>query len=74
MNAMHAANHPIWPILRLAVMMAALTVILYLNASNFDRTEMQTIIFAFLAGGGVEGFTSLLTRKPSQQTSEGQNV
>lgn len=53
-------NHPIWNIIRLTVMMIALSVILYINASAFDQTEVKTIIFAFIAGGMGVGMESLV--------------
>lgn len=53
-------NHPIWKIMRLVVMMVALTAILYMNASEFDQTEIKTIIFAFLAGGMGVGIESVV--------------
>ena len=48
-------KHPIWSIVRLTVMMTALTTILYLTASKFDATELRTIVMTFVAGLGIEG-------------------
>ena len=36
-------EHPIWGILRLAVLLTGLFLILRGNASNFDLTEMKTL-------------------------------
>lgn len=36
-------RHPIWAILRTAVMLLGLTALLYLNANNFDETELRVI-------------------------------
>lgn len=47
-------NHPLWSFLRLLVMMLALTYVLWLNASKFDATEMQTIITMFFVAAGAE--------------------
>lgn len=47
--------HPVWSILRLAVVMAALTAILFVTANKFDDTEIRTIIYVFLFAAGVEG-------------------
>ncbi len=48
-------NHPIWPIVRLTILMTALTITLWLTASNFDYTEIRTIIITFLFAGTSEG-------------------
>lgn len=37
------ASHPIWSLLRLIVLMVALCVILWANASDFDATEIKTL-------------------------------
>ena len=51
---MHEASHPVWQIIRLSVLMAALCVILKLNATNFDATELRVIIFSFMTAAGLE--------------------
>lgn len=59
---MHNASHPIWATTRLAVYMAALCFILWLNATKFDETEVYTLVgmFAVLATGegGLQVFRS----------------
>lgn len=59
---MHDPKHPIWPILRLAVMMSALTAVLYFTAQHFDETELRTLIGMFLAGSLAEGLPALIGR------------
>lgn len=54
-NSLHSASHPIWSIVRLAVLMGALIVVLYLTATKFDQTEIKTIIYTFFAAAGGEG-------------------
>ena len=57
------ARHPIWKLLRLAIILFALTAVLWINANKFDVTELRTIItmFVVLAGGDVA--TSLIQRR-----------
>jgi hypothetical protein len=37
-------NHPVWGILRTAVMFGGLTLLLWVNADHFDITEIKTIL------------------------------
>ena len=53
-------SHPIWGIIRLSVIMTALTATLYLNASNFDETELKTILTMFFIGAGGEGLPKVV--------------
>ncbi len=62
-------NHPAWPIIRLTVMLGFLTVILYLTAHKFDRTELQTIIGMFMAGAAAEGLPGFLKRMVGNNSS-----
>lgn len=55
-------SHPIWNLIRLSVVMIALTAILWFTASKFDQTEIQTIITMFIAAAGVEGVTATVLR------------
>lgn len=57
---MTSLTHPVWSICRLSIYMAALSFVLWLNAANFDETELKTIITMFLVGGGAEGLTKLI--------------
>lgn len=52
---MNNPAHPIWGILRLAILMLVLTAILYFNASDFDATEIKTLTQYFLAAASLEG-------------------
>lgn len=54
------ANHPIWSLARLVVYMTGLVTILLFTASDFDITELKTILTMFFVGAGAEGATSLL--------------
>jgi len=47
-------NHPIWSLLHLVVVLAFVTLFSWLNASNFDGTEVQMLIESAVAIGGWE--------------------
>ena len=47
-------GHPFWGIVRMAVFFVGLTVFLYLNATNFDRGEITTIVELLIVAGGFE--------------------
>ena len=49
-------------VIRLAIVMVALTAILYITASKFDDTEVQTIIYTFCAVAGAESLGGYLQR------------
>lgn len=55
-------NHPIWSLIRLTILMTALCIILYINATRFDETELRSILWMFLAVAGLEGFGHLLSK------------
>lgn len=57
---MPEGTHPIWSIIRLVVLMAALTGVLYITATKFDQTEIKTIVYTFLAAASGEGAITLL--------------
>lgn len=59
---MHEANHPIWAIVRTTVILIALVVVLWINATKFDATEFKTIVAMFLAAIGAETATKLMTK------------
>ena len=59
---MHEASHPVWSIIRTAVLMLALCVILMMTATNFDETELRVIIYSFMATAGLE-FAPSVARK-----------
>jgi hypothetical protein len=60
---MQNPNHPIWGLARLLIMMAALCFVLWLNASNFDATEVKSLAMMFVAGAGIESVSTFLGRK-----------
>lgn len=60
---MSAPQHPVWSLLRLAVVMVALCVTLWVNASQFDATEIKSIVTMFLVAAGAEGVSQLLGGK-----------
>jgi len=47
-------KHPFWGILRIAVIFTGLTTFLWMNASNFDKGEITTILELLLVVGGFE--------------------
>lgn len=56
-------KHPLWPLVRLSILMLTLVLVLWLQASNFDQTEIKAIILIFLAAAGVEGGLQVVNRK-----------
>ena len=59
---MHDAKYPIWAIIRTTVMLIALVIVLWLNASHFDDTEIRTIVAMFLAAIGAETATKMMSK------------
>ena len=49
-----AENHPIWKLARLFIVMAFLTLILWLNASHFDETELKVLAYMVVGIMGIE--------------------
>jgi hypothetical protein len=64
------ATHPIWALARLTVVMVALTIILALTAQRFDNTELQTILWMFLAVAGAEGIGQVVGKFAKPATKE----
>lgn len=56
-------DHPVWNLLRLVVIMTTLYAVLKMNASNFDFTEIKSVIMMFFAMLGAEGITALIPKK-----------
>ena len=54
-------KHPFWGIVRMAVFFVGLTVFLWLNADNFDRGEVTTILELLLLAGGFEAVRHKMT-------------
>lgn len=71
---MPPAEHPIWPILKLLVTWVGLASILYVNASEFDATELKALIAFVVFGGAVEGsakaFTNYRRQRPEEDEEE----
>ena len=55
--------HPIYATIRFCALAIAVTFVLWKNASNFDETEIKTIIEIAILAGGYEGLQSFATRK-----------
>jgi hypothetical protein len=55
MSGMPSSDHPLWPLIRIAIYMAALLGTLYFNASQFDATEIKSLVTMFLVAAGTEG-------------------
>lgn len=53
-------DHPIYPILRLAVVMFAMFATLELVASDFDETEIIALVVLFIVASSTEGVSSLI--------------
>ena len=47
------ADHPVWTIVQHSVYLTALILVLWINASNFDGTEIKTIL---QMGGAALGY------------------
>jgi len=47
-------EHPAWAILHSAVLMCGLCLVLWLNASNFDQTELKALLEFGLIFAGSE--------------------
>lgn len=62
---MKNADHPIWPIIRMTLILGTLILVLYMNASHFDDTEIKTILTMFLALLGAEGIVKTFAPKSS---------
>ena len=56
-------HHPAWSLIRLGMLLIAMTTVLWLTASNFDYTEIRAIIATFLAAASGEGIVRALTGK-----------
>ena len=48
-------NHPVWGIARLLILVVGAYFILRLNATDFDITELRSILYLLLLQGGAEG-------------------
>ena len=60
-------QHPIWSILKLTVLMAAMCLVLYLEATVFDATELRSIVYIFLVAAGAEGAIATLLARMNKE-------
>lgn len=51
-----------WDVAELAVLMVAMTVALWLTATDFDATEVKSIVMVFVIAATGKGATRLLGR------------
>lgn len=64
---MHESNHPIWSLARFGLAVVAVTVVLSINASDFDETEIKTITEIAILVGGYEGAAAFFNRKKPKE-------
>lgn len=63
-------DHPVWkllassviPLIRTVVVLIVLALVLWMNASHFDETEIKTVITMFIAILGAEGVTNAFSK------------
>jgi hypothetical protein len=60
---MRDARHPVWILVRLVALFGFLYLFCWLNASEFDATEVKTILEVLLADSFTEGAIWRGTRK-----------
>ncbi len=60
---MHDPDHPIWSLLRYAILMLVLTGVLWQNASNFDMTEIKSLITMLIVMTGWGGVEQVLRKR-----------
>jgi len=63
LDNLKSPTHPMWPLLRLMVLMVSMSFVLWLFSSNFDQTELQSIIMIFIAAASTEGAIRFLNNK-----------
>ena len=49
-------NHPVWSIMKLAVIFLGVNSLLYMNASHFDSGEVTTAVGTVAISAVMEGF------------------
>jgi len=59
---MHDPGHPLWATIRVVVISICMTVVLALNADDFDVTELRSLAWIIPSLIGVEGMTKVFTR------------
>lgn len=68
MTNIHDPGHPIWSTIRVVVISLCITVVLALNADDFDVTELKSLAWIIPSLIGVEGFTKVLTTNKPEST------
>jgi len=63
-------KHPVWGIIRLAVIFVGLTLFLWLNSTSFDKTEITTILELLLVVGGFEAGRSMIQANGRKKKKE----
>jgi hypothetical protein len=53
---MFPQDHPIWRIANLAVVLLGTALVMWVNASDFDETELRALIEIMMVMGGYEAF------------------
>lgn len=64
------SSQSIESLVRLAILMAALTAILWSNANDFDATEIKSLAMFFLGSASIEGITGFLKLHKSNGAGE----
>lgn len=65
-NAMKQAGHPIWSLLNLSIILAFVLLFSYINATNFDVTELKMIVEFIAVMGGWEFFKSRMRNSKTE--------
>ena len=68
------ANHPVWGFARLVMVMITLSATLFMTATHFDKTEVQSIILLFLVAAGVESATGIVRSIQKKQENKNDTV
>ena len=67
MKTIHDPSHPIWATIRVVVIAICVTLVLALNADNFDATELRSIAWIIPSLIGIEGVTKVLSKPPTNE-------
>jgi hypothetical protein len=68
MGKLSEPTHPLWSLIRLSILMLSLVFVLWMNASSFDKTEIQTIVTMFMVAAGVEGASQFVRSNKGKGT------
>ena len=56
-------DHPIWEFARSAIWLIPICLFLYVNATNFDKTEIKSIIEILIVGATGQGVVRVMSSK-----------